>query len=374
MAGPGGDLLRKVGLVVDLLARRGALDQSAVAEHLALPGAGEDDELVAEVAADRAGVGAHRDRAQPHAGEGAQIGDEHPVVGPPGAGMVEVEGIGVLHQELAAAHDAEPGAELVAELPLDVVEDFRQRPIAPDVVPEDVGDLLLVGRAVEHVAVVAVDDAQHLPPVAVIAPALAPEVGRLDRRHQHFLGAGAALLVAHDGLDLAQDPEAQRQPGIDAGAGLADHARAQHQPVRGDLRLGRVFPRGRDEIAGQAHALPVRRRADHSAIARKVESAPAQGNRIWKFRGGTPTPLSPGRALRRHLHSLPPSGGRSGGGSHPWERRRPAGIARSANEGCGPSARQAGGTPALPGSSPMSGIGKVPSGLRSPRVSDRIDR
>ena len=53
----------------------------AVAEDGALAGLGEDDELVAEVAADRAGIGAHRDRLQAHAREGAQIGDEHPVVG-----------------------------------------------------------------------------------------------------------------------------------------------------------------------------------------------------------------------------------------------------------------------------------------------------
>ena len=36
-----------------------------VAEHLALAGRGQDEELVAEVAADGAGVGAHRDRGEP---------------------------------------------------------------------------------------------------------------------------------------------------------------------------------------------------------------------------------------------------------------------------------------------------------------------
>ena len=35
------------------------------------------------------------------------------------------------------------------------------------------------------------------------------------------------------------------------------------------------------------------------------------------------------------LWLLPPSEGRSGGGSRPWVRRRPAGLARSANEGAG---------------------------------------
>jgi hypothetical protein len=58
--------------------------------------------------------------------EGAQVGDEHLVVGVDRAVLVEVEGIGVLHQELARAHGAEARAHLVAELPLDVVEVQRQ--------------------------------------------------------------------------------------------------------------------------------------------------------------------------------------------------------------------------------------------------------
>ena len=45
------------------------------------------------------------------------------------------------------------------------------------------------------------------------------------------------LLLAHDALDVLQHAQAERQPGIDAGAGLADQAGAQHQPVRDDLRL-----------------------------------------------------------------------------------------------------------------------------------------
>jgi hypothetical protein len=82
----------------------------------------------------------------------------------PRAGLVEVEAVGVLHQELAAAHHAEARADLVAELPLDVVERARQVAVALHVVAEDRGDHLLVGRPVEHLAVVAVLDAQHLGP------------------------------------------------------------------------------------------------------------------------------------------------------------------------------------------------------------------
>ena len=79
--GPALDDRREVGAEIGVLARHVELEESAVAEDGALAGLGEDDEFVAEVAADRAGIGAHRDRLQAQPREGAQIGDEHPVVG-----------------------------------------------------------------------------------------------------------------------------------------------------------------------------------------------------------------------------------------------------------------------------------------------------
>ena len=59
----------------------------------------------------------------------------------------------------------------------------------------------LVGP-IEHVALVPVLDAQHLLAVVVVAAAFAPEIGRLDGRHQDLERAGAVLLLAHDLLDL----------------------------------------------------------------------------------------------------------------------------------------------------------------------------
>src|SRR5262249_39401801 len=75
-----------------------------------------------------------------------------------------------------------------------------------------------------------------------------------DRRHQDLRRAGAALLLAHDLLDLLQDAETERQPRINPRRGLADHAGAQHQPVRDDLCLARVLAQQRQEILGKAHA------------------------------------------------------------------------------------------------------------------------
>ena len=106
---------------------------------------------------------------------------------------------------------------------------------------KNLGDHFLVGRPVEQLALVAIADAQHLGAICVVTPALAPEIGELQRRHQQLDRAGAIHLLAHDALDVLQHREAERQPRIDAGRFLADHAGAQHQPVRDDLRLGRRF-------------------------------------------------------------------------------------------------------------------------------------
>ena len=193
---------------------------------------------MAEVAADRPGFGPHRNGGEAKAGEGAQIGGEHLVVGAACARLVEVEGIGVLHQELARTHHAEPRPHLVAELPLDVVEIERQVLVRANGSAEDFGDHLLVGRSVQHVAVVPIADAQHLLAVVVISPGFAPEIGRLDRRHEHLNRAGPVLLLAHDGADLVQDPDAERQ----------------HEAMRDDLRLFWRLLEDRQEIAGKTHA------------------------------------------------------------------------------------------------------------------------
>ena len=93
----------------------------------------------------------------------------------------------------------------------------------------------------KQLALVPVGDAQHFRTIGVVAAALAPEIGELQGRHQQFQRAGAVLLLAHDLLDLLQDPATKRQPGIDAGRFLPHHAGAQHQPMRDDLGLLRIL-------------------------------------------------------------------------------------------------------------------------------------
>ncbi|MNE83712.1 hypothetical protein D3C80_1805500 [compost metagenome] len=93
-----------------------------MAEHFRFTGVGQNDEFMAVVATDRAGVGTHWDGAQTKTREGAQVRGEHLVIGMNGAFLRQVEGIGILHQELARAHGTETWTQLITELQLNVVE------------------------------------------------------------------------------------------------------------------------------------------------------------------------------------------------------------------------------------------------------------
>src|SRR5690606_27966715 len=164
-----------------------------------------------------------------------------------------MEGVGVLHQELARAHHAEARADLVAELGLDLVEARRQLLVAGQLVAREVGDDLLVRRAIAIPGVLAVLHFHQLAAELLPASRLFPQLARLHGRHQHFDGAGGVHLLAHDFLHLAQHTQAQRGPGVQAGGELADHAGLEHQLVAGELGFGGDFLAGTEMELRQAH-------------------------------------------------------------------------------------------------------------------------
>ena len=84
-----------------------------------------------ERAADGAGVGLDRRVVEPAALEDARSRRRaSPRSSRRALRGVGVEGVGVLHEELAAAHEAEARPDLVAELGLDLVEVERQLAVA----------------------------------------------------------------------------------------------------------------------------------------------------------------------------------------------------------------------------------------------------
>ena len=129
-----------------------------------------------EVAADGAGVGFHGTELQRHAAENLFVRLEHLLVADVRARIVPVEGIGVLHQEFAPAHQAEAGADLVAELGLDLVQVHGKLAVGAHFAADEVGDDFLVRGAEAVVALMAVLEAQEFLAVVFPTPGFAPQV------------------------------------------------------------------------------------------------------------------------------------------------------------------------------------------------------
>ena len=201
-------------------------------------GGGEHVELVGGAAADRAGIRLDRAVLKPQAIKDGAIGAVHDLVGLIQGLGVQVEGIGILHDELPGPHHTKSGPSLVAEFGLDLVEVGGQFLVAFELVADQVGDDFLVRGSEAEVATVAVVHAQQLATVLGPTSGFLPQFSGLDSRHQHFLGAALVHFFPHNPLYLAQGAKPHRQPGIEAGGQFADHAGAQHQLVADDLGVG----------------------------------------------------------------------------------------------------------------------------------------
>ena len=213
---------------------------------------GPRQELLGLRAAHGAGGGLDDDVLEAEPVEDPDVGVTVPLVGLVEPGVVDVEGVGVLHHELATAQ--QPGARprLVAVLVLDLVDRQRQVLVRRVQVLHHQGEHLLVGGPEQVVGTLAVLEPEDA--VAVLGPATRRLVGlaRQQGREQQLLRTDRVHLVADDVLDPAQHPQAERQPGVHPGRVAADVAGADEQPMAGHLGVRRVVAQRADEEAGHA--------------------------------------------------------------------------------------------------------------------------
>ena len=214
---------------------------------------GQHHEFMGVGAADGTGLGLDGAVLEAAALEDTPVGLVHLLVGAVRPRLVQVEGVGVLHDEFAAAHQAETGPDFVAEFSLDLVEIEGQLPVGADLPADDVGDHFLVGRPHAELGLLAVLEPQQLLAVIVPAPGFLPQLGRHHRRHEQFDGARARHLFADDVLHLADGAQPEGQVAVDAGGDLADHAGPQHELVTDHLGIGGGFLEGGEQILGVAH-------------------------------------------------------------------------------------------------------------------------
>ncbi len=221
-----------------------------------LAGLGGDHELLTGGTADRPAVGLDGHGPQTAALEDASVGPVHRLVGAAQAGLVRVEGVGVLHDELPAPHQAEAGPDLITELGLDLIQADRQLAVGAQQVGRQLGHHLFVGGAEPQGTLLAVNEVKHdsLPGgVAVPAAAAAPEIGGLELGKQGLEGVDGDHLLPDDRGDLLKHPPEQGQVGEDSGRQTPHVAGPEQELVGGDLRFGRIVAKRHQHQAGDAH-------------------------------------------------------------------------------------------------------------------------
>ncbi len=229
---------------VGSVAGRGAGDE-------VFAGLGVDHELLRAGAAHGSGVGLDGDELEAAALEDANVGFVVLVVADVEACLVDVEGVGVLHDELPDAKEAGLGARLVAELGLNLVPDLGELLVAAKLLAGDVGDDLFVGHGEAEFGAFAVFEAEHVLAHAGPAAAGLPELLRIEGGEQELL-TDAVHLFAHDGDDLVDGAVAEEEVAVDSGAELADVTGAEEELVAGDFGVCGGFAEGGDEELGPA--------------------------------------------------------------------------------------------------------------------------
>ena len=183
-------------------------------------------------------------KLEAHARENIRIGIVHLLVGLVHALDILIKGIEVLHDELAAAHQAETRAALIAELVLNLIEHQRQLLVGTNLIADKRRNHLFMRRSKAELTAMTVLQAHHLVAVSTPAAAFLPEFCRLQNRHHNFLTAGSVHFLADNLLNLADGAPGKRQERVHAARRLADHAGSVHELMAGNLSLGRSISKG----------------------------------------------------------------------------------------------------------------------------------
>ena len=164
-----------------------------------------------------------------------------------------MEGIGILHGELTAAHHAVAGADFVSVLCVDLVEGEGQLLVGLKLVPHQ-GSKGFLGSGTHHQFLVhPVLHAEHSRSHGLPAAGLTPQLPWHHHGGLAFQRPDGIHFLTDNILHLAEGPQSQGKIGEQAVAQLANEPRPQHQLVAGDNSLCRHFPQSGNQCIGSFH-------------------------------------------------------------------------------------------------------------------------
>lgn len=181
------------------------------------------------------------------AGEDALVCVAHGFVGVVQAGVVDIEGVGVLHDEFAGADDSGAWAGFVTVFMLNLVEGDGKIFVGGVHVFDCQREHFFVGWSQEVVVFAAVFEPEEVG--AVFFPTVGGFVGLTweEGWEVHFLRAGGVHFFADYGFDFAEYFQAEWQPGVDSW-GCAAYVSGTHKEFVGtDLCVGRIVAEGTDK-------------------------------------------------------------------------------------------------------------------------------
>lgn len=167
-----------------------------------LAGVGKCHVLDGGVSADFSGICRYRQRLEPAALAVTGVGSLHILIDLLKRFLRGGEAVGIFHDELAPAHEAEARTQLVAELVLNLIKGHGKLLIALELVAHQIGKRLLMGGTKAERAIVAVFETHELGAVCTDAAGFLPELRWGKNGDKHLLGADGVHLVTADILDL----------------------------------------------------------------------------------------------------------------------------------------------------------------------------
>src|SRR6266852_4061179 len=162
------------------------------------------------------------------------------------SGVVDVERVRILHDELAHPQQSRLRTRLVAKLRLNLIPDLRKLLVAPQLLARNVGHDLFMRHAQTQVSALAVFQAKHVVAHDRPAPTLLPKIARMQRRQIELL-PNLVHLLADDPHDLVDGAIPKKEKRVNASAQLTDVSRADQQLVTGNLGISRGLAQSRNK-------------------------------------------------------------------------------------------------------------------------------
>ena len=108
---------------------------------------GEDHKFVGERSSDQSCLCLYGLKSQSASSEDARVGIHHPYIAFISGLLIDIETVGVLHDEFSSSHHAEAGSDLVPEFSLDLIEVKGHLTIRSNLLPGKISDDFLMGWA-----------------------------------------------------------------------------------------------------------------------------------------------------------------------------------------------------------------------------------